>query len=150
MPFIAYVLAALLAISGASAVNIGKSDEAVKASTHEVAAASMRVMAGVAQEYIKAHPTKEGEVSVTELAAYTPTWFVGDRRIKVMGHAGRAYVYIAPENGNRIPVNAVMAGGDAPATLGIASAGKLVSSMAGTVLLDIPASIPDGSVVYVL
>ncbi|ANN80801.1 type IV pilus biogenesis protein PilM [Bordetella flabilis] len=150
MYFLSYVLAALLVMGGTTATILAESQSSAQASSQEVSAASMRVMAGIAQSFMAAHSAKEGEISASELAPYTPSWFLGDSRVRVIGHSGRAYVFIAPENGNRISVDDVIAGGDAPATLGIASAGKLMGSLSGTVLLDIPAAIPDGSLVYVM
>ncbi len=110
----------------------------------------MRVTAGIVRSYMSVNPTKDGEISVAELAPYTPTWFNGDSRVRTIGKGGRGYIFIVAESGNKTASDLVIGGSDMPVTLGIAMGGKLISPVAGTVLLDIPGAIPNGSVVYVI
>lgn len=148
MAFLSFIFAALLVLAGAVATSLWDAQVSVQASSQEVAGASMRVMAGVVRAFIAAHPEKDGEVSGEELAPFTPTWFKAESGVRTIVKAGRGYIFIVPKDGNRPSTETVIAGSEMPATLGISRAGKLISPVAGAVSLDIPSTIPDGSLVY--
>jgi len=150
MPFLSYIYATLLIFSGAATATLWTVQTSTQASLQEVSAASIRVMAGIVRSFIAEHPGIDGEISTTQLAPYTPSWFRGDARIRVVNKGGRGYIFIVPESGNRTATDTVIAGGEMPVTLGIAMGGRLISPLAGTVLLNIPDSIPNGSLVYVI
>ena len=150
MPFMSYVFAAILAFIGATVAALSHTQAVNQAVGEEVSAASIRMMAGIARDYIAANPAKSGEVTTSELAPYTPSWFRGDARVRLVAQAGRAYVFIAPQDGERTSTKSVIGGNETPVTLGIAQGGRLISPVAGTVLENIPGAIPNGSVVYVI
>lgn len=110
----------------------------------------MRIVATATANFIKDHPSQDGEVPMSQLDPYLPTWFNGDSRIKVVGKGGRGYVFIVPITGNRTSTDEVITGSEMPVTLGIAMGGKLISPSAGTVMFDVPGIIPNGSIVYVI
>lgn len=150
MPGFSYVLVLLLAMIGSAASSLATSYASNQQVKEEVSAASVRVMAGIARAYVAANPAKSGEVSAAELAPYTPAWFRGDAQVRVAASGGRAYIFIVPTTEGRTSTQSVMTGDEMPVTLGIAMSGRLVSPVAGTVLLDLPSVIPEGALVYVV
>lgn len=150
MPFLSFIFSAMLVLTGSATAALWDGHSAAKTSIQEVSGASVRIVAAGAARFIKDHPGQDGEVSMSQLDLYLPTWFNGDSRIRVAGKAGRGYIFIVPVDGNRTSTDEVFTGSEMPVTLGIAMNGKLVSPSAGTVMFDVPDIIPNGSVVYVI
>jgi hypothetical protein len=150
MPFLSFIFSSMLVLAGLAAAELWDSHSAAKTSIQEVSAASVRIVATATARFIKDHPNQDGEVPPIQLDPYLPTWFNGDSRIRVAGKNGRGYIFIVQTNGNRTSTDQVITGSEMPVTLGIAMEGKLINPNAGTILFDVPDSIPNGSVVYVI
>lgn len=102
------------------------------------------------EAYYRANPTTTGEIPDGALGL--PGWFRKHSGVGNLVSAGRAYVYYAPPAGVRPALSSFLAPNEGGPSLlmGIVRGGWLVSPRQAAATIQVPPTVPDGAIVFVL
>lgn len=108
----------------------------------------MRILMTSAADYAAANQTFSGQIPPEALAL--PPWFRAQAGISTHAHAGHAFV-VARVRGRQDDLKALLPVKDSavPLTMGFVRARQVVTPNGGVLAYALPATVPDGAIVYV-